>query len=160
MVKSNLNFLKKIGSWAKRVKAWIVKRPRLNFVLSVFLVSLLASLIAVGLYDRYYGTSPISNRGRLFKKALAVCTEVQTLSQTSVDWENWPLENTYGLEGQALGDVVSSLESYSTYSSETGPSAAEAAIAASWLKTNYPDFFSAQETCNNLAGEYQQRYAY
>jgi hypothetical protein len=157
MVKVNFNFLKKIGS---RAKGWIVKRPRLKFVLSFLLVSLLTSLLVVGLYDRYYGASPISNRGRLLKKALAACTQAQTLSQTAVDWGNWPLGSNYGLEGQALGEVASSLENFSAYSSETGPSAAEVATAASWLKINYPDFFSAQEACTALAGEYQQKYAY
>lgn len=161
MLKINLKFLKRSKHWLKRVKAWAGKRPHwLKFAVSVFLISLLASLISVGIYDRYYGASPISNRGRLLKEALAACTQAQTLAQTAVNWENWPLESSYGLEGQALGEVMSSLESFSAYPSEEGPAPDEVALAVSWLKANYPDLFSVQEACTKLAEKYQQKYAY
>jgi len=164
-VKINLRFLKKNRlsprTFFKKAGKWVSQRPLwVKFVVSVLLLSTLASLLAIGLYDRFYGSSPISNKGRLVKEALAVCDQAQTLASTAVDFQNWPLENTFDLEGQGLATAVEYFANYSAYSQEGGPSAAEAFTASAWLKENYPDYFSSQERCDTLVQEYQSKYAY
>ena len=157
MLKVNLNFLKKNKPWANRVKAWVGKRPLwLKFVVSVFLVSLLTSLAAIGLYDRFYGSSPWSNKMRLVNEALKVCNQAQTLAYTAVDFGDWPLESTSELEGATVIDVVNYLES----SAENGPSAAQVATATAWLQEKYSDYFTAKDLCDTLAQEYQEKYSY
>ena len=161
MFKINLKFLKKSKPWLKRAKAWAGKRPLwLKFLVSVLLLSTLTSLLAVFLYDRYYGASPISNKGRFVREAVEICNQAQTLSATLVGGDEWPIEKDYDLRGQSLADVLNSLESSQYYASKDGPTPAEAAALTYWLRSKYADYFSAKERCDEMAAEYQQKYSY
>ena len=144
----------------ERVGTWVVERPDwLKFSTSVFLISLVSVTLVVFLYDRFWGNSPLSNRQRLVKEALGVCDESQNLSYAQVDFEEWPLDKTFGLEGYTVGNVVSFLSDSASYG-EDGPSDSEAAQAYVWLQAKYSDYFTAQSRCDILAEEYQQKYAY
>jgi len=159
-MKFRLKSLKK-NKLIKRLGAWIAKRPQwLKFVASVFAVSLLTSLLALFLYDRFWGNSPWSNRQRLVKEALAVCENAQTLANTAVDFEGWPLDKKYDLEGQGLSTAYGYFQNYEAYAEEGGPNSADAFIASSWLQEKYAEYFTAQERCDILAEEYQTKYAY
>lgn len=143
----------------RRLRAWFSNLPSwVKFVLAVFLVSALTSFLSVVLYDRYYGTSPWSNRNRLYEEATEICTTAQNLSYTFVNWDEWPLESTYDLEGSYLVDVVDYLNSAGSYLDESGPSAEQVATALSWLEEIYSDYFAAQDRCNQLVEEYQENY--
>lgn len=147
-------FFKNVGKWISRRPYW------LKFMVSVLLISLLSSLLAVGLYDRLYGSSPISNKGRLVKEALAVCEDAQTMAAATVDFTGWPLEKKFNLEGESLATVADYFTNYAAYSQEGGPSAAEAYAASAWLQEKYPNYLSSQDRCNTLVQEYQEKYQY
>jgi len=143
----------------KRLSAWFFKLPSwVKFVLAVFLVSALTSFLSVALYDRYYGSSPWSNRNRLYAEATEVCTTAQDLSYTFINWDEWPLESTHDLEGSYLADVVDYFNSAGSYLDESGPSGEEVSTALSWLEERYPDYFVSQDRCNQLVQEYQENY--
>ena len=159
-MKINLKFLRKrkLGQRAARLFAKIP--PRVRTGLKFFLISALASLLVVFLYDRYYGASPISNKGRFVREAVEICNQAQTLSATLVGGDEWPIEKDYDLRGQSLADVLNSLESSQYYASKDGPTPAEAAALTYWLRSKYADYFSAKERCDEMAAEYQQKYSY
>ena len=161
MLKINLKFLKKSKPWAKRLKTWVGKRPLwLKFVVAVILLSTLTSLLAVGLYDRYYGSSPWSNKMRFVKEALAVCNQAQTLAATVVDFGDWPLAKDYGLKGESLDNISGYLDGAGALGSGDVPTTGEAVIAISWLKQKYPDYFTSKSRCEEMSTEYQEKCAY
>jgi hypothetical protein len=40
------------------------------------------------------------------------------------------------------------------------PTTGEAAVAVSWLKQKYPDYFTSKSRCEEMSTEYQDKYAY
>lgn len=159
-MKISLKFWRKRKLGQRLAKLWSKLPPGVRNGLKFFLISALTSLLAIFLYDRFYGSSPISNKGRFVREAVAVCNQAQTLSATLVGGDEWPIEKDYDLKGQPLTDVLNSLESSQYYASEDGPTPAEAAALSAWLKQKYADYFTAKERCDEMATEYQQKYAY
>src|SRR3972149_10338720 len=119
----------------KRKVLWLSSWPNwLKFTASVFGVSLLTSLLLLGVYDQFWGSSPISKKSRLVTEALAICNKAQELAHNPVDLKEWPLKDNFNIA--VLGDAAGFAADPASYAKETTTSE-DIYKATIWLTEKY-----------------------
>jgi len=129
--------------------------------LTVLGLSLLTTLLVLGVYDQFYGNSPLSKKSRLVKEAIAICNQSQELAANPVDLTGWPLKEDFSI--LTLGDAANFNLDPASYATEKTTSD-EIFKATTWLTEKYgaqiTEYSAAQTRCDTLAQEYQEKYAY
>src|SRR3990172_1866842 len=129
--------------------------------LTVLGLSLLTTLLVLGVYDQFYGNSPLSKKSRLVKEAIAICNQSQELAANPVDLAGWPLKEDFSI--LTLGDAANFNLDPASYATEKTTSD-EIFKATTWLTEKYgaqiTEYSAAQTRCDTLAQEYQENYAY
>ncbi|MEX1061540.1 MAG: hypothetical protein WEC39_00265 [Patescibacteria group bacterium] len=151
--------------WVKSLLVRLPHLPKLSPALSsslkIFGASLLAAVLVLGVYDQFYGNSPLSRKSRLVKEAIAICNKAQEMAANPVDLSQWPLKETFSI--QTLGDAANFNLDPASYATEKTTSD-EIFKATTWLTEKYgssiTEYSAAQTRCDTLAQEYQEKYAY
>jgi len=147
------------------VKSLLARVPQIpanwKHTLTAIGLSLLTTILALGVYDQFYGNSPLSKKSRLVKEAIAICNTAQELAANPVDLKGWPLKEDFSI--QTLGDAANFNLDPASYATEKTTSD-EIFKATTWLTEKYgatiTEYSTAQTRCDTLAQEYQEKYAY